>query len=139
MLEMVVAGALALSVSGVAPEPRGLEFQVSELVAQVADAPREQPRSKALTAMYLTFGALQVADIHSTTRALNNGGVEANPAMRAIVGNRAAFIAVKAAGGAATIFAAEKLRKKHPVAAFVLMASLNTVMATVVAHNYRID
>ena len=88
--------------------------------------------------MYVTFGALQIADIHSTSRALSNGAVEGNPAMRAVVGNRATFIAVKAAGSATTIFVSEKLRKKHPIGAFVLMASLNTFLATVVAHNYGV-
>lgn len=97
-----------------------------------------EARSPALTAMYVTFGALQVADFHSTSRALAKGAVERNPAMRAVVGNRAAFIAVKAAGGATTIVVSEKLRKKHPIGAFVLMASLNTFLATVVAHNYRL-
>ena len=146
MWEVIAAGAMALTMTGEVSRSPIFDFQPSisdPRSAMVSPSSsiedRESPaRSPALTAMYVTFGALQVADIHSTTRALAHGGVEGNPAMRAVVGNRAAFIAVKAAGGAATILVSEKLRKKHPVAAFVLMASLNSFVATVVAHNYRV-
>jgi hypothetical protein len=120
----------------VEPGTSNLAPRTSNLEARTSNT--DAPRSPALTAMYVTFGALQVADIHSTSRALSNGAVEGNPAMRAVVGNRAAFIAVKAAGGATTILVSEKLRKKHPVAAFVLMASLNGFLAAVVAHNYGV-
>jgi hypothetical protein len=56
--------------------------------------------------------------------------------MRGVVGHPASLIAVKAAAGATTIWMTEKMREKHPRGAVVLMVVLNSVLATVVAHNY---
>ena len=97
-------------------------------------------RPKILTSLYVSYGSLQVLDVHSTSRALASGsGREANPALRGIAGNPAALIAVKAATAGATIWATEKLRKKHRAAAIGFMAALNSFMAVVVAHNYSIQ
>ncbi|HSL20658.1 MAG TPA: DUF5658 family protein [Vicinamibacterales bacterium] len=103
---------------------------------RVASSPA---RSKLLTASYVSFIALEALDAHSTLRVLANGGREANPVLRGVVGQPAAFIAVKAAGGATAIWATEKLRRKHPRGAFVLMVVLNSALATVVAHNYSLQ
>jgi Domain of unknown function (DUF5658) len=93
-------------------------------------------RPAALIPMYASLTALHVADFVSTTRALSSGAAsEANPMMRPVVGNRAAFLAVKAGSAAGTIWIAERMRKKHPARAVVLMVSTNAVMAAIVAHN----
>ena len=76
--------------------------------------------------------------MHSTSRALANGAVEANPAMSGLTGNSAAILAVKAAGTAGLILASEKIRKKNKTAAVVLMVATNSAMAWVVAHNYQV-
>jgi hypothetical protein len=88
--------------------------------------------------LMVSFAALQVLDAHSTLKALKSGGREANPAMTAIASNGAALFAVKAGSAAVTTYFAEKLSKKHPKRAVVLMAVLNTAYVAVVAHNYRV-
>jgi hypothetical protein len=88
--------------------------------------------------MYVSFAALQIMDGVSTQKALNNGAAEANPMMSGIAKNGAALFAVKAGTAAATTFFAERLARKNPKAATVVMAVLNTAYAAIVAHNYRI-
>jgi hypothetical protein len=101
--------------------------------------PARQKRPSVLVPMYVSFAALQGLDYSSTTRALRSGaGREANPLMRPIVGNRPAFIAVKAATGVVTIWAGEKLWKKNRAAAVVLMAVMNGAVGAVVAHNLSV-
>ena len=88
--------------------------------------------------MYVSFAALQIMDAVSTRTALQNGAREANPAMGAVAKNSAAMFAVKAGTAAATTFFAEKLARKHPKRAAILMAVLNAGYAAVVVHNYRV-
>jgi hypothetical protein len=97
----------------------------------------EKKRPGALVPLYVSFGALQVLDAHSTSRALGRGGVEANPVMKGIAGNQAGMLAVKAAGTAGVIFASEKMWKKNRTAAVIFMVASNAAMAWVVQHNYR--
>jgi hypothetical protein len=96
-----------------------------------------QHRPSALVPLYVSFGALQVLDTHSTSRALGRGGVEANPVMNRFAGNEAGMIAVKAAGTAGVIYVSEKMWKKNRTAAVVFMIATNAAMAWVVQHNYR--
>ena len=97
------------------------------------------PRPPLLVPMYASFATLQALDYHSTTRALASGaGREANPLMRPIVDNHAAFIAAKAAATTAIVVATERMWKKHPRKAVVFMVAANSAMAVVVAHNYSV-
>jgi hypothetical protein len=96
-------------------------------------------RPSPLVPMYMSFAALQGLDYASTTKALSSGaGREANPVMGPIVGNRGAFLAVKAGTAAGTMWIAERMWKKHPARAVVFMTVVNGVMATVVTHNMRV-
>jgi hypothetical protein len=95
-------------------------------------------RPALLPALYATTVALQALDAHSTMTALNRGATEANPAMRGVVGNRSALVAVKAGAAAATIVVAEKMWRRNRVAAIAMMAVVNGISAVVVAHNYRV-
>lgn len=88
--------------------------------------------------MYVSFAALQLMDAVSTRKALSAGANEANPLMGGIVRNNAALFAVKAGTAAATTFLAERLAKKHPRRATILMAVLNGAYAAIVVHNYRV-
>jgi hypothetical protein len=58
--------------------------------------------------------------------------------MRSIVGNRAAFIAVKAGAAAGVILAGEKMWKKNRVAAVIFVAAMNGAVGAIVAHNYAV-
>lgn len=96
-----------------------------------------QPRPGALVPLYASFATLQALDVHSTSRALDQGAVEANPMMKGLAGNPTALLAVKAAGTAGVIFASEKMWKKNRAAAVFFMVAANSAMAWVVQNNYR--
>jgi hypothetical protein len=120
-------------------EPQSVPEAVPVLSSAVPIPSAKQKRPAALVPMYVSFAVLQGLDYSSTTRALRSGaGREANPLMRPIVGNRPAFIAVKAATGVVTIWAGEKLWKKNRAAAVVLMAVMNGAVGAVVAHNLSV-
>jgi hypothetical protein len=111
----------------------GTFFTVPEAAAP------NQKRPSLLVPMYVSFAALQALDYQSTTRAIRSGaGREANPAMQSVVGNRPAFIAVKAATAAGAIWAGEKIWKKNRIAAVALMAAMNGAVGAVVAHNMSV-
>jgi uncharacterized protein DUF5658 len=122
--------------SGPAAKPPALTAQTERAAAAIIQQPGRRP--PALIPLYASFVTLELLDAHSTSRALANGGVEANPAIRGVTGNSAAMIAMKAAGSAGLIFASEKIWKKNRTAAVVLMIATNSAMAWVVAHNYQI-
>ncbi len=103
-----------------------------------AQEPDPAARSRRpLVPLYISLGALQALDVHSTTRAIQAGGVEANPLMRGIARQPAALIAVKAGGVASTIWLTHKLARRNRTGAFILMAAVNSAYAVVVANNYR--
>lgn len=100
--------------------------------------PESVERPRALLPLYGSLVALQGLDIHSTRRALRSGSArEANPAMRPIVNNGAAFVAVKAGATAGVIWASERLWKKNRKAAVIFAGVVNVAMAAIVANNYR--
>ena len=81
---------------------------------------------------------MQVLDITSTQQALAGGGVEGNPAMSGIVGSPVAMTAMKVGATAGIILLSEKVRKRNPVVAVVMMVTLNSAYAMVVSHNYAV-
>jgi hypothetical protein len=95
-------------------------------------------RPIALPLLYASTIALQALDAHSTMQAINLGAQEANPFMKGAAGNPGALIAVKAGMAGATIFFAEKMWRRNPVAAVAMMAVINGVSLAVVSHNYRV-
>jgi len=111
---------------------------VHETVPPVPSWTREraEKRPMALSALYGTYGTLQVLDLMSTRKALAAGAHEVNPLMGS--GGTARMIAVKAAGASVSIFLAERMWKKSRVGAIVTMAVMNGITAAVVAHNTRI-
>lgn len=118
---------------------------VSDRVTTAEASPQVETRQAStvitkgfLRGMYVTYAALQVLDARSTSRALDYGAREANPIMRSVASNRSAFMALKAGIAVSTIFVAEHVAKRNRVGAFILMAALNSVYATVVVHNYGV-
>lgn len=110
----------------------------TQIPRQLRGQARRTWSTPVLTALHLTTVATQMLDVHSTMRALDNGGVEANPLMSGLVKNRAAFIGVKAAIGATLVLATHKMAKTNKVAAIVTAAAANSVMLTVAHHNYKV-
>jgi uncharacterized protein DUF5658 len=118
--------------------------EAAPLAALAASSPNtaevgraRERRPDALVPLYVSFSALQVLDIHSTTRAIDRGAVEANPVVRGVVGNQAGLVALKAAGTAGLIYASEKMWKRNRTASIIFMVAANSAMAWVVQNNYR--
>ena len=98
-------------------------------------APQIPRRPALLPILYGTYATFQAMDVMSTKKALAAGAHETNPSMTS--GSLGAMLAVKAAGGAATIYFAEKAWRKNRVGAVVLMAALNGATAAIAARNVR--
>lgn len=101
-------------------------------------AVRPSARPAPLVGLYVSLASLQALDITSTQRALNAGGVEANPLVAPLAGSPLAMLALKAGVTGAAIYASERLWKKNRVAAVMTMIGLNAAHAAVVAHNYGV-
>lgn len=96
-------------------------------------------RPSALPALYAASAALQGYDAYSTLSALKRGGVEANPIMKGVVKNPAAFVALKAGVAATSILAAEKMWKSgNRMGAIGVMVASNVMMGLVAAHNSQV-
>ena len=96
-------------------------------------------RPSALVPLYVSFATLQGLDIHSTLRAAEFGGREANPIVGGMLGSPAAFVAAKVGMTASIYFVSERLWKRHKTAAVLTMIALNSTYGAVVAHNYAVE
>ena len=101
--------------------------------AQIAATPRPKP----LPPLYVTFAALQGLDAISTTRALRNGSVEANPFMAPVARHPQAMLAIKVGAAAGTFWAVERLWRHNRAAAVITMVAINAGYAYVVANNLQ--
>jgi len=149
-LPQTAAALVVLAVFSTSARAQELNLSADESASTAPQAPLSLPiettaavrlearRPSALIPLYASFVTLQILDVHSTTKALADGAVEANPAMKAFAGNSIGLTAVKAAGTAGVIVISEKLRKKNRAAAVGLMIAANSAMAMVVQHNYRV-
>jgi hypothetical protein len=107
------------------------------LAAEDGDLPKPA-RPAALAPLYISFGTLQALDVHSTFRALGNGGREANPIIGNMLGTPAGVVALKGAATIGIIYMAEKVSRRNRTAAVLTMIGLNSAYAMVVARNYSI-
>jgi len=105
----------------------------------VVASPSAAHRPSVLVPLYVSFATLQGLDIHSTLRAPEFGGREANPIVGGMLGSPAAFIAAKVGMTASVYFVSERLWKRHKTAAVLTMIALNSTYGAVVAHNYAIE
>ncbi len=127
------------TVTGAEPTPAVAEAAAPIVVTAPAPVWTPVARPAILPALYAGSALLQAYDAYSTLKALNLGGVEANPIAQGVVGNPALFIGVKAAVAAASITAAEKMWKNHHrVAAIATMVATNSIMAMVAANNAKV-
>jgi hypothetical protein len=101
--------------------------------------PPTAQRPSALVPLYVSFATLQGLDIHSTLRATEFGGREANPIVGGMLGSPAAFVAAKVGMTASIYFVSERLWKRHKTAAVLTMIALNSTYGAVVAHNYAVE
>lgn len=123
----------------------GLSFahpvRLSDLEQRPVQMPSPAPKAQSsgvLKSLYASTVIMQALDVHSTMALVSKGGAEANPIMAGLVDNKAAFIGVKAAVAATTIFAARKISKRSKTGAIVMLVAVNSAYAFVVSHNYRV-
>jgi len=127
-LSMALSGVSGQVIAG--GEPRSVTFDVG-------DARRSKP-SVLMPSLYATTAVMQALDVHSTLRALDRGGVEANPLMAGVTKNKAAFIALKAGVAFSSVMAARNMSKRNKVAAVLTLVAINSAYAMVINHNYRV-
>lgn len=90
------------------------------------------------TSVHVATALMQVLDAHSTFKAIDAGAVEANPLLKAVGGNRAAFSAIKAGVAGSLIWGTHSMAKSHPLRALIVAGAVNSVYATIAARNYGI-
>jgi hypothetical protein len=104
--------------------------------ASFAPTPTPVARGPVLPLLYGTLAGLQFYDGWSTVTGLRRGAVESNPIMSSVAPNPGAMWAVKAGATMASIYAAERLWKRHRrVEAISTMIAVNGIMAVVAARN----
>ena len=127
-------------VDGAAPEAAEQASAASTMASPPAvNAPEAVHRPALLVPLYMSFATLQALDIHSTLRAPQFGGREANPVLQGVVGSPGGFIAAKAGIAAGMIYVTEKLWKRNRAAAIITMLALNSTYSVVVGHNYAVE
>lgn len=142
------AGALLMLLlipAGAAAHERLLEVlgRPVELPAPVQEAPEKgekkcEPRSPWLTPMLATGAALQIADAHSTRRAIDAGAQEANPFFRWAVTSDARAYTTKAGMAAFFWWGLDRNACKHPRRGLWTAVALNAFAGLVVRQNYRV-
>jgi hypothetical protein len=95
-------------------------------------------RPSMLIPMYASLAVLQGFDIYTTSAALKNGAVEANPLMQPAAGRNVASVVVKAAATAGSIYFTERAWKQNRKGAVILLTAINVAAAAVVARNTQL-
>jgi hypothetical protein len=131
-LACLVATTALARAAGSSDEPPSQSAVVSS-----SASPKGRPAS--LTPLYVSFGVLQVLDVHSTLRATSSGARETNPLVAGMLSSPAVLVAGKAGVAAGMFLVSEHMRKRHPRAAVLTMLGLNSAYAIVVAHNYAVS
>jgi len=140
VLALVCAGALPAGAQDVPAPDAGtvaLEIVDGPVAAIAIVHPPERP--SILIPLYVSAAGLEGLDYLTTRRAIASGAAaEGNPVMKSVVGNSAAFLAVKAGSIGGTIWLEERLWRSHRMAAVASMIGFNVAMSAVVGHNARV-
>ena len=123
-------------IGGPANDEQRSSATVAPVMTEMPAAPQRPP---ALVPLYVSFAALQGLDIHSTLRATEFGGREANPIVGGMLGSPAAFVAAKVGMTTGVYLLTERLWKRHKTAAVLTMIALNSTYGALVAHNYAVE
>lgn len=135
-------GAETLTIVADEPQPRQAQTSPqSRFDTRVARSDLRRStlkRPPGLLPLYVTFATLQMLDAHSTTKALQSGGVEGNTLVASFAGNSGALYAVKIGTAAETIYLGEKIWRKNRFGALLTMVAVNSAYAMIVQHNYGV-
>jgi hypothetical protein len=115
-----------------------VSLDLRQLDSRPAAVPVRREASRLFTSLLVSTVVVQALDVHSTYQALGRGAAEANPVMAPLAGNKAAFVATKAAVTTATVLAARHLAKRNKVAAIAALVAINSAYAFAIDHNYRV-
>jgi hypothetical protein len=130
----VAAAAAPVAIAAVSASELATDTDWS--LAPVKMGAASESRGALLPSLYVSLAALNAYDFASTRKGLALGATEANPTMKAVVGNSTSLLAVKALATAGTILTAEKLWKNHHKGqAIAVMLVSNGLMSAVAAHN----
>jgi hypothetical protein len=148
ILTLVCAGLMPASAAGQEPvAPDVLQLPAASNLHVRMTAPPEAnwwpvvpvsrpPRGPVLLSLYAAQVGLQAYDGYSTTQGLSNGATESNDLLRGLAHNRAALWSVKAGAAFVSVYAAEKLWRRHRRGqAIAVMIVSNGVMAAVAMNN----
>ena len=130
---------LAIEVDAPLPSTLFLELPPLADPDQLTHTPPGPPaltRPSSLTPLYVTFAALQAADLVTTIKALQNPTLrEANPLVRPFAGNVPAMVILKGTSTAVTVFAVERLWRRNRAAAVATMVGINAAYGIIVSRN----
>jgi hypothetical protein len=130
-LLLMAASARAADADATAPGP-------SVTFAQKA-AEHPASRGAALPILYGALAGLQAYDGWSTVNGVRRGAVESNRAMAGAATNPGAMWALKVGATSASVYAAERMWRRHRrVEAVATMVAVNSMMIAVAAHNASI-
>ncbi len=130
MMQLVAFVTVAtLSMSGVAVAGENEDRPVTS-AAEVSSK-----RPAMLSALYVSLGAMQALDVHSTLTALKAGARESNPIAAPFTANAGSMIGLKVVSTATTIFFAERLWKANRLKAILVLAAINGATAAVAMRN----
>lgn len=101
-----------------------------------ADCVTRSTRGTTLPSLYASLIGLEVYDGYSTSRGLGKGAVEANSIMGGVASNPTALWVAKGGAAFVSIYAAERLWRRHRRAqAIAVMVATNSIMGIVAARN----
>ena len=84
----------------------------------------------------ITLTVAQALDLHSTWQARSSGrGIEGNPVMDVPTGGQ---IAIKAGALVGIVYVAQRVHRRHPTAAKIVLYGTSALTFAVSARNYRI-
>jgi Domain of unknown function (DUF5658) len=130
--EVPALAAQRVSTAVLAPLP-GTEAAAFDLA--VPSGRLSLPRPRLLTPLNVSFALLQALDVHSSMRAIERGGREANPVFESL-DQWPAAVAVKAASTLGVVLLTNTLSRRHPKRAVLTMIALDSAYCWIVAHNY---
>lgn len=133
---VLVTATVGASVPAAAQEKTANTAAAPSAAVAAAWAREEKARGSVKTPkiLYVSYAALQAADMYSTVVARRRGAFEANPLMNT---GFAGALGLKSAMTLSSICAMRVIEKKNKKAAIITMIALNSVSAIVVANNAR--
>lgn len=100
---------------------------------------RSVNRPASLRALSVAYQTLNALDWLTTAQALKKTGYkEMNPILAPVASNSAALLVTKSAIAAVTVYAAERLGRRHRKVAIAAMVAANLVSGFAVAHNAKL-